>query len=180
MAQGGWVVLIWQEGGMGSITSTILPHQRRAGGERRCSKPAGREEGRRSNSERIRERGSSSESSSLITLMRDSMSIGNIRHKIPYFLFSLIRSEKAFILVFLPGYKEGIIFFKCIRSIIWQSNWILQLSYNGVEICIFHFTNQESFCSIQYFNIGFFFYFRHNLWFLYLDQSYGLCNGKAL
>lgn len=41
---------------MGSTTSTLLPRQWRAGGERRCSKPAGREEGQRSNSEGIQER----------------------------------------------------------------------------------------------------------------------------
>lgn len=53
--------------------------------------------------------------SSLITMMHDSMSTGDIRHKISYFLFSLICSEKAFEFVLLH-YKEGILFSKCIRS----------------------------------------------------------------
>lgn len=131
--------------GKGSITPTMLPPQPRAAGERRCPKLAGGgEEG--SNSERTwgGERGSYS--SSLITLMHDSMSTGNIRHKIPYFLFSLICSEKAFLLVLLSGCKERIIFCKCLTFTIWQSNWILLLSYNRVKICIFHFTNQKSFC----------------------------------
>lgn len=85
-------------------------------------------------------------SSSQITPMHDSMSIGNVRHKIPCFLFSLICSEKASLLVLLSGCKEGIISCKCLTSTIWQSNWILQLSYKKIEICIFHFTNQKSFC----------------------------------
>lgn len=86
---------------MGSITSTILPHHRKAGGEKRCSKPAGRGEGQRSNPERIWGRGRGSQSSSLITLMCDSMPIGNSRHKISYyqkrlpylFCFLLIRTK---------------------------------------------------------------------------------------
>lgn len=169
MVHGGWVVLIWQEGAMGSITSTILPHHRKAGGKKRCSKPAGRGEGQRSNPERIWGRGRGSQSSSLITLMCDSMSIGNSRHKISYHLFSLICSEKASILVLLPAYKDGILFCKCYQkyNMTKQLNIAAKLQWSGNPHFSFYRPEELLFHVIFQHCLGFF-YFRIDLWLSYL------------
>lgn len=172
MAQGGWVVLIWQEGGMSSITvpPCFGTKELEPKGDAQ-SLLVGRE--------------AEVQCSSLITMMHDSMSTGDIRHKISYFLFSLICSEKAFEFVLLH-YKEGILFSKCIRSKIWQSNWILQ------SHCPCGWERQWSksaFVILKTEEFLFHIIFQHCLgWFGYFFQdqsmiwnwSYALWNGKTL